>query len=73
MTPKQRQYFLKKINSQNPEQKTSEYMPLQNGNSIKEKKYLYLPLKPEINQIFDKESWTICLRKNQEHYSVSRW
>ena len=38
MTPKQRQNFFKKINSQNPKQKTSEYMPLQNGNSIKQKK-----------------------------------
>ena len=38
MTPKQRQNLLKKFNSQNPKQKTSEYMPLQISNSIKDKK-----------------------------------
>ena len=62
MTPKQRQNFLKKFNSQNPKQKTSEYMPLQNGNSIKEKKISISPSESGImyppitvlNQIFDK-------------------
>ena len=44
ITPKQRQNLLKKFNSQNPKQKASEYMPLQNGNSIKEKKNIYISL-----------------------------
>ena len=43
MTPKQRQNFLKKFNSQNPKQKVnSEYMPLQMVIPSKRKKYLYL-------------------------------
>ena len=62
MTPKQRQNLLKKFNSQNPKQKTSEYMSLQISNSIKDKKksispsesgIIYPPITVLINTLFE--------------------